>query len=127
MKNIFKIIVTILITMGFLYADPVAQSGEKDGYDVKLSSEKSLIVGSNDLIIDLSKDGQVINDVKVKLKVFMPEMPGMPYMEYEDKASFENGKYKVNVNFSMGGTWQYHLKFKTNDDVVHTIKGSVNL
>ena len=56
MKNIFKIIVTILITMGFLYADPVAQSGEKDGYDVKLSSEKSLIVGSNDLIIDLSNE-----------------------------------------------------------------------
>ena len=127
MKNIFKIIATLLITVGFLYADSLAQSGEKDGYDVRLSSEKSLIVGSNDLFIDLSKDSQVINDVKVKIKIFMPEMPGMPYMEYEDKASFENGKYKVNVNFSMGGTWQYHLKFKTNDDVVHTVKGSINL
>lgn len=127
MKNIFKIIATLLITMGVLYADPVAQSGEKNGYDIKLSSEKSLIVGNNELFIELSKGSQIIDDVKVKIKVFMPEMPGMPYMEYEDKASFENGKYKVNINFSMNGTWQYHLKFKTKDNVVHTVKGSVNL
>ena len=57
----------------------------------------------------------------------MPEMPGMPYMEFEEKATLIDGKYKVSINFSMNGTWQYQLKFKTNDDVVHTVKGSVNL
>ena len=40
---------------------------------------------------------------------------------------YTDGKYKVSINFSMNGTWQYQLKFKTNDDVVHTVKGSVNL
>ena len=39
----------------------------------------------------------------------------------------KNGVYKVNINFSMSGTWQYHLKFKTKDDEVHTVKGSINL
>ncbi|MDZ7818161.1 MAG: FixH family protein [Aliarcobacter sp.] len=103
------------------------QNGQKDGYDIKLTTEKSLIVGTNDFFIELSKDGSIITDAKVKIKIFMPEMPGMPYMEFEDKATLVDGKYKVNINFSMAGTWQYHLKFKTKDDVVHTVKGSVNL
>ncbi|MBP7742230.1 MAG: FixH family protein [Aliarcobacter sp.] len=127
MKRVFKTITALLITVGFLYAEPVSQVGEKNGYDVKLSSEKSLIVGSNELFIELSKDSKAIDDVKVKLKVFMPEMPGMPYMEYEDKAVFIDGKYKVSINFSMSGTWQYQLKFKTNDEIIHAVKGSVNL
>ena len=127
MQSLFKIFVVILLTVGFLNAQGIEQNGQKDGYDIKLNSEKSLIVGTNTFDIELSKDGIALSDVKVKLKVFMPEMPGMPYMEYEDKAVLENGVYKVNINFSMSGTWQYHLKFKTKDDVVHTVKGSVNL
>ena len=127
MKSLFKIFTVILLTVGFLNAEPINQDGQKDGYDVKLSSQKSLIVGTNALDIEISKDGAVLTDVKVKMKIFMPEMPGMPYMEYEDKAVLENGVYKVNINFSMSGTWQYHLKFKTKDDAVHTVKGSINL
>ena len=127
MKSLFKIFAVILLTVGFLNAEPINQDGQKDGYDIKLSSQKSLIVGTNALDIEISKDGVVLNDVKVKMKIFMPEMPGMPYMEYEDKATLENGVYKVNINFSMSGTWQYHLKFKTKDDAVHTVKGSINL
>jgi hypothetical protein len=127
MKNIFKILVALLITVGFLNAEPINQNGEKDGYEVKLSSEKSLIVGNNEIIADFTKDGVNVTDIKVKIKVFMPEMPGMPYMEYEDKASLSDGKYKMNVNFPMAGTWQYQLKFKTKDDAIHTVKGSINL
>ena len=127
MKNIFKIIVLVCISLGFLNAESVEQNGQKDGYEIKVSSEKTLIVGNNDIFIELSKDTKQINDAKVKFKVFMPEMPGMPYMEFEEKATLIDGKYKVSINFSMNGTWQYQLKFKTNDDVVHTVKGSVNL
>lgn len=127
MKNLFKILASLfLITCG-LFAQPIEQNAQKDAYDVRLISEKSLVVGNNSFIIELSKDGTVITDAKAKIKVFMPEMPGMPYMEYEDKAVLENGVYKVNINFSMSGTWQYHLKFKTKDDVIHTVKGSINI
>jgi hypothetical protein len=127
MKNLFKILIGLFLTLGLLNAQTIEQNGQKDGYDVKLTTEKSLIVGTNDFFIELSKDGSIINDAKVKFKIFMPEMPGMPYMEFEDKATLVDGKYKVNINFSMAGTWQYHLKFKTKDDVVHTVRGSVNL
>lgn len=127
MKKLLKTLLTLLITVGFLNAELLEQMGQKDGYDVKLTSEKSLIVGNNEIFVELSKDGKAVTTAKVKVKFFMPEMPGMPYMEYEDKATLVDGKYKMNANLTMGGTWQYQLKFKTEDEVVHTVKGSVNL
>ena len=127
MKNIFKLFIVMLSMITMLNAEPVFQEGEKNGYDVKLTSKKSLIVGNNDLFVELAKDGNSITNIKMKIKVFMPEMPGMPYMEYKAKAKIVDGKYKMMVNFSMGGTWQYHLKFKSKDGKIHTIRGSVNI
>ena len=127
MQNIIKIVLGLFLTFTFLNAELLEQNGEKDGYDVKLKSSKALVVGSNELVISLSKDLKVVGTAKVKVKFFMPEMPGMPYMESEDNATLVNRIYKVNINFPMSGTWQYQLKFKTDDGVVHTIRGSVNL
>lgn len=127
MKSLFKVIIAMFLAIGFLNAEPVSQTGEKNGYEVKLTSKKSLIVGDNELFVQLSKDGNAITNAKMKIKVFMPEMPGMPYMEYKTKAKLIDGKYKMMVNFSMGGTWQYHLKFKSKDGKIHTVRGSVNI
>ena len=127
MQNIIKIVLGLFLTFTFLNAELLEQNGQKDGYDVTLKSSKALVVGSNEFLVKLSKDSKVVENVKVKIKFFMPEMPGMPYMESEENAVLVNQEYKVNINLSMGGTWQYHLKFKTEDGVVHTIKGSVNL
>ena len=127
MKNIIKIVLGFFLTFTFLHAELIEQNGQKDGYDVTLKSSKALVVGSNEFEVELAKNSKVVENAKVKVKFFMPEMPGMPYMESESEAVLVNGKYKVNINFSMNGTWQYQLKFKTEDGVVHTIKGSVNL
>ncbi len=127
MKNLIKIVLGLFLTFGFLNAELLEQSGQKDGFDVKLSSTKALIVGTNEFVVELFKDSKVIDTAKVKVKFFMPEMPGMPYMESEENAVLVDEKYKMNINIPMGGTWQYQLKFKTDDGVVHTVKGSVNL
>ena len=127
MKNIIKIVLGFFLTFTFLNAELLEQNGQKDGYNVILKSSKALVVGSNELIVELAKDSKVIENAKVKAKFFMPEMPGMPYMESESEATLANGVYKLNINLPMGGTWQYQLKFKTEDGVVHTIKGSVKL
>lgn len=127
MKGLFKSFLALLIMVGFLNAEPIVQNGNKDGYDVKLTTEKTLVVGNNDFYVELAKDGSTLTSAKVKIKFFMPEMPGMPYMEDEQKAKLVDGKYKVSINFAMGGTWQYHLKFKTSDGEVHTVRGSVNI
>ena len=126
MKNLLKIVLGIFLTLGFLHAELLEQNGQKDGFDIKLTSPKALVVGKNDFVIELSKDSKIVDNAKVKIKFFMPEMPGMPYMESEENAVLVDGKYKVSVNVPMGGTWQYQLKFKASDEVVHTVKGSVN-
>lgn len=127
MKLLLKVITILVFSIGLLNAEPINLEGKKNGYDVYLESEKSLVVGDNIFFVTLAKDGTAITDAKVKAKFFMPEMPGMPYMEYKAKAKLIDGKYKMLINFSMGGTWQYHLMFKTADDKVHKIRASVNL
>ena len=125
--NLLKLVAMLALTFGLLNAEPVFQEGEKNGYDVVLKSDKSLVVGENTFFVTLLKDGKSFTDAKVKVKFFMPEMPGMPYMEYKDKAELKDGKYKLLINFPMGGTWQYHLMFKTSDGKVHKIRSSVNI
>lgn len=127
MKSLLKIFFAMFFALNILNAAPVEQEGSKNGYDIELTSKKSLVVGDNNLFVKLSKDGEVLTNAKVKIKVFMPEMPGMPYMEFKSKAKLVGDQYKMLVNFSMGGTWQYHLKFKTDDGKIHTVRGSVNL
>lgn len=125
--KLFKLVSIITLLVGLLNAEPIDLNGEKDGYKVSLKSEKSLVVGDNIFFVTLSKDNVSVTDAKVKAKFFMPEMPGMPYMEYEGKGQLVDGKYKLLINFSMNGTWQYHLLFKTKDGEVHKIRSSVNL
>ena len=125
--NLIKIISILVLSLGLLNAEPIDLNGNKNAYDINLSSKKSLVVGDNNLYVTLTKDGKAVTDAKVKIKFFMPEMPGMPYMEYKAKAKLIDGKYKMLVNFSMSGTWQFHLMFKTADGKVHKIRSSVNL
>ena len=123
-----KIIFMLMFFVGIvLNANVIEQNGEKNGYDLKLYTKTTPISGNNDFYVTLEKSGKVISNAKMKIKVFMPEMPGMPYMEYETKAKFDSEKFVAEVNFSMGGTWQYHIKFRTDDKKVHTLRGSVNL
>ncbi len=105
----------------------MADTHQVNGYSVKIESVKSLVVGNNDIKVVLQKDGKIVTDAKVKVKFFMPEMPGMPYMDYKEKLKLDGNNYKGNVNFSMSGTWQYHLKFKTADGEKHKVRGSINL
>ncbi len=81
MKNIIKIVLGFFLTFTFLNAELLEQNGQKDGYDVTLKSSKSLVVGSNEFLVKLSKDSKVVENAKVKVKFYMTEMPGMTYRE----------------------------------------------
>ena len=126
MKNIFKILVAMFLAVSFLQANSLNQSNQVDGFDVELTSKRELSAGSNEIFAKISKDGKTLSDTKVKIKFFMPEMPGMPYMEHEGEGELAGDKYRMIINFCMNGTWQYHLKFKSDDGVIHTLKSSVN-
>ncbi len=100
---------------------------KKDDFKIILESKKPLVVGNNEIFVTLMKNGKKVTDAKVKIKFFMPEMPGMPYMEFKEKLKKAGDSYKANINLSMGGTWQYQLKFKDSDKKVRTVRGSVNI
>ena len=114
-KNILKIMAVVVVVVGFVKADMLEFKDNVNGIDVSMKSVKSVVVGSNKFFITLSKDGKAITDAKVKVKFFMPEMPGMPYMDSKQNAKVVDGKYVIMSNFSMSGTWQYQIKFKTQD------------
>lgn len=99
----------------------------KEGYDITIMSEKPMVSGSNKIAVMLEKAGKFVEGAKVKVKFFMPEMPGMPHMESKAKGIKVGDKYYMDVNLGMRGTWQYQLLFKTSDGKVHKTRGSVNL
>lgn len=111
-----KTLFTILFSSSFLFADVIF-----DNNIIKLETESSIVTGNN--IFNLSTNN--IQNDDVKLKVFMPAMPGMAYMEYSDKTELIDGKAQFKINLAMPGTWQYQLKSKNNN--FEAIKGSINV
>lgn len=126
MKNLFKIFFALFLASSFLNANSLKEKFEVDGYSVELSSKRDLSAGSNEFYTKITKDGVLIKDAQIKAKFFMPEMPGMPYMEHEGVGTLKGDVYNFVINFCMDGTWQYNLRFKTADEKVHSIKSSVS-
>jgi hypothetical protein len=121
-----KLLISFLMLTSLAFSAGFYDKGTTKGIEVEITSQKTLVEGSNDIEIKLSRDGKPITDAKVRAKFFMPEMPGMPYMEYIGNATLDGEVYKTMINFSMGGTWQYHVQFKL-DGKKYRYRGSVNL
>lgn len=125
MRNLFKLFIALFLSANILNADAINEKLEVNGYELGLISKRDLSAGSNEFFAKITKDGKVVEDAKLKAKFFMPEMPGMPYMEHEGTGKFQNGSYRFIINFCMNGTWQYNIRFKTSDEKVHSVKSSV--
>ncbi|RWS47086.1 hypothetical protein CKA56_16420 [Arcobacter venerupis] len=104
MENLFKIILTLVPALYLLNTEPIKQNGEKDGYNVTLMSEKSLVVGDNEFVIKLAKDEKNVTTPKVQIKLFMHETPGMPHMEHDKTSALVDAVYKTKANFAKVGT-----------------------
>jgi len=97
---------------------------------IMLSSEKVLSEGDNTIVVELNRDGHggdVVVAKDVRIKFFMPEMPGMPYMESKDICKKVGSNFECKINFSMNGTWQYQIFIKDDKGVDYKERGSVNL
>lgn len=111
-----KIILGLTLLTGALFAEHLS---------AELKPEKSLTIGINKFDLIIKDNKELLKEGEYKLKVFMPEMPGMPYMEYQTSGKIKDGKAIADVNLSMTGTWNYILKIKDKDNV-ESIKGSFN-
>ncbi len=121
-----RLVALLLISASIMFAGGFYDQGVIKGVEVEVSSDKTLIEGNNDLVIKLTKNGKAITNAKVKAKFFMPQMPGMPYMEFIGIGKLDGDKYITMVNFGMAGTWQYQILFKIQGKK-YRYKGSVNL
>ncbi len=122
-----KIVLTALLFAAAAFAAPIDLAGKAGDVDVKVKTDKDPFVGQNKFVIGLSKGGKPLTAKTVKLKVFMPEMPGMPAMGEEVEAQGKDGVYKASANFSMGGTWQVTVTVAEEGGKAKKYKTSVNL
>ncbi len=132
MKNIVKWTLVLVVGL-FLVAcgdskeqvQGFSKSGKAGPLKVTYSSDKPLTVGDNTIVVNIKRDGKSVIGAKVEFKIFMPEMPGMPYMEEVTTLSASGDNYSGNINFSMAGTWQVKIyiekdgkKYKHSSSVI---------
>jgi hypothetical protein len=126
MKTFTKILIIALLGSSLLYSAAFEKVAKSHATQVMLSSEKPLSTGNN--TINLEVGHKNYKDSAVSVKVFMPAMPGMPYMESVSEAtSLGNGKFTTNINLSMGGTWQVHIFLTPKDGKKVRAKTSINI
>lgn len=128
MKTLFKLFAIIALSASLLNASAFEKTAKFKTTKVVIISEKPLVVGNNNMELILTLAGKVPEGAKVTLKAFMPAMPGMPAMQSVTEAiPLGDGKYKVNVNFTMGGTWQIHIMVTPKTGKKIRLKSSVNI
>lgn len=125
-KSILGVFVISSLAFGAGFMD-MSNSGD---LHIMLSSEKVLSEGDNKITVELERGGhggKKVDANDVRIKFFMPEMPGMPYMESKDICKKVSSNFECKINFSMNGTWQYQIFIKDENNKEYKQKGSVNL
>lgn len=125
-----KILLGSVLVSSFALAAGFMDMKDIDGLHAMLSSQRVLSAGENKIKVELNRGGHggaVVDAKDVRIKFFMPEMPGMPYMESKGICKKTDDSFECNVNFSMSGTWQYQLFVKDENNKNYKYKGSVNL
>ena len=126
--KLFTLLLGIALAFTSLNAAAYQKSLKQKGLKVELVSEKPLTPGINHIKVKLFKSSKPLQNAKVALKIFMPAMPGMPYMEAKTKAKpVGNGTYAASFNAAMGGTWQVHIFVTTEEGKKYRFKTSFNL
>ena len=125
MKKILAVLLSVLIGASLVYAEAFSKKGKAGPLNVEYSSEKALTKGMNKVFIDIKSGSKSIEDAQVTFQVFMPEMPGMPYMEKVTQATFVNGRYETTTMIMMPGTWQVRIMIETKDGKQYRMKSSV--
>jgi len=125
MKKILLIAMLLLAGSTLVQAAAFEKDAKFRATKVHISADKPLTTGSNTFVLDIKAKN--IEGATVKVKAFMPAMPGMPAMQSIAKAkSLGDGKYKVKLNISMSGTWQLHIFISPKHGKKMRVKTSIN-
>ena len=126
MKTLTKLIIALLLGATLLQGMAFEKLAKSRATQVLITSEKPLTTGNNTLHFKVGHENY--KDSTMSVKVFMPAMPGMPHMESVTEAkSLGNGEFEINVNLSMGGTWQVHIFLTPKTGKKVRVKTSFNI
>lgn len=126
--KLLTLLTSIMLAFTSLQAAAFDKMVKYRNIKVEMVSDKPLTTGVNKIKLHVFKGSTPIKDAKVVLKIFMPAMPGMPYMEHKTVAKpLGNGIYEATFNVSMGGTWQVHIFITTQKGKKYRLKSSINL
>lgn len=126
--SVMAFLLALALSTTLLHAAGFEKEAKTRETRVLISSEKPLTTGSNTLELSIVDNAEATTEARVSVKVFMPAMPGMPAMESTSEAkAHKNGKYSVEVNFSMSGTWQLHIFITPPSKKTVRVKTSVNI
>lgn len=122
-----NLLLGILIAFSPLCAAAFETNAKFRDIRARLVSHKPLAVGTNSFELSVSQSAKPLDNATVKVKIFMPSMPGMPYMEsVSDTVAAGKGLYRASVNLPMGGTWQVHIFITTPKGKKYRLKTSLN-
>ncbi|MDF1874255.1 FixH family protein [Sulfurimonas sp. SAG-AH-194-I05] len=126
MKTITKIFLALLLGATIAQGAAFQKVAKSRATQIQVTSEKPLSTGNNTLYFEVGHKNY--KDSQMTVKVFMPAMPGMPYMENKTQAkSLGNGKFVADVNIAMSGTWQVHIFLTPKTGKKVRVKTSLNI
>lgn len=113
MKRAYLAVIGVAAVFALVLGCAKGYESEKtvDGLKVKLSVDRyPLVKGDNTLNVKVDNvAGAPLTDAKVKVRYYMPPMPGMAPMDYETEAVLKSGIYSITANIPMEGGWKVEV------------------
>ncbi len=80
-------------------------------YEVTLKADSyPLVKGNNTVTVSVAdKTGKAVTTVKVKVRYYMPAMPGMAPMSYTTDAVLKGQAYALMADIPMEGGWKFEV------------------
>lgn len=117
MKKVVLILSMVALLAGAAFAKTPTFSKKAGSFQIDLTLEKNPPVADDDNPVTLvvkNAAGAVVSTASVVVEYSMPAMPGMPAMNYKEKAVFKNGEYTAIMDLSMAGPWNITVKINDN-------------
>ncbi len=80
-------------------------------YDLTLKADSyPLVKGNNTVAVTVAdKSGKAVTNVKVKVRYYMPAMPGMAPMSYTTDAVLKGQAFAFTADIPMEGGWKFEV------------------
>ena len=104
------VVLVLVVSVGMSWAYESEKT--KAGLNITLSMDSHpLVKGDNDMEVKITdKAGKAVTDAKVKVRFYMPPMPGMAPMSTKSVAKLKGKSYRFVGDVLMAGTWKVEVK-----------------